>query len=82
MLPPNHALRSELNDEVHARPSDALETPCRISYLVLLSEIGAREQEWQHLMTLVRRMGGAEPARASNHFSANLGGFSLRWERH
>ena len=82
MLPPNHALRSELNDEVHARPSDALPTPARISYLVLFSEISARESEWLHVMELVRRMGGVEPARASNHFSADLGPVSIRWERH
>jgi uncharacterized membrane-anchored protein len=82
MLPRNHALRSELNDEVHARPSDALDIPARISYLVLLSELGARETEWQHLVELLVRMGGVAPARASNHYSANLGKFSIRWERH
>jgi uncharacterized membrane-anchored protein len=82
MLPPNHALRSELNDEVHARPSDSLRAPLRISYLALLSESGARQQEWEHLSQLLRRYGRQTPKRISNHFSADLGEFSIRWERH
>jgi uncharacterized membrane-anchored protein len=82
MLPPNHALRSELNHEVHARPSDALKAPLRISYLAMLSDSGAREAEWRHLLDLVRRFGGHAPERPSTHFSADLGGFSIRWERH
>lgn len=82
MLPANHALRSELNDEVHARPSDSIQTPSRISYLVLSSETGARDAEWDHLMGLITRFGGAKPARPVNHFSLSLGRFSVRWERH
>jgi uncharacterized membrane-anchored protein len=82
MLPPNHALRSELNDEVHARPSDSLRAPLRVSYLALLSEPGSRQAEWEHVGQLVRRFGGQTPERISNHFSADLGGFSIRWERH
>jgi len=75
-------MRSELNDEVHARPSDALEIPARISYLVLHSEIGSRERACQHVMDLAKRMGGALPERTSNHHNANLGQFSICWERH
>ena len=29
ILPPDHSLRAELNDEVHARPPDALAAPVR-----------------------------------------------------
>ena len=82
MLPANHALRAELNDEVHARPSDSLYTPARISYLALLSEAGAREREWEHIVALIDRFGGTPPARPVNHFSMTLGSFSVRWERH
>jgi len=82
MLPPNHALRSELNDEVHARPSDTLRAPLRVSYLALLSESGARQEEWEHVRRLVRRFGRQIPESVSNHFSMDLGEFSLRWERH
>jgi uncharacterized membrane-anchored protein len=82
MLPPNHALRSELNNEVHARPSDSLRPPLRVSYLALLSESGARQEEWEHVRQLVRRFGRQAPDKISNHFSADLGEFSIRWERH
>lgn len=82
MLPPNHPLRSELNDEVHARPSDALRAPLRISYLALLAEPGAREREWLNVANLLARFGVAVPASAPNHFSGNVGAFGLRFERH
>jgi uncharacterized protein DUF3422 len=35
-LPPDHPQRAELNDEVHARPPEALAAPVRVSYLALL----------------------------------------------
>jgi uncharacterized membrane-anchored protein len=82
MLPTNHPLRSELNDEVHARPSDSLRAPLRISYLALLSPPTARQDEWQHVIELVGRYGKQPPEDASGHFSIDLGPFSLRWERH
>jgi len=82
MLPPNHPLRSELNDEVHARPSDSLRAPLRISYLALLSPPTARASEWSHVTALLERFGYPAPAAPSNHVSIDLGPFSLRWERH
>ena len=81
-LPPNHALRGELNDEVHARAPDALRAPLRISYLALLAEPAARAREWDHVCGLLARHGIEAPARAPSQFSADLGGFSVRWERH
>jgi hypothetical protein len=32
-LPANHPQRTELNDEVHARPPEPLVAPSRLSYL-------------------------------------------------
>lgn len=82
MLPGNHPLRLELNDEVHARPPDALETPLRLTYLALLSPWANRDREWQAVVDLARRMGAAPPEEGVNHFSADLGPFRLTWERH
>lgn len=82
MRPVDHPLRKELNDEVHARPSDALEPPLCISYLALASPPEARAEEWRHVLALAARTGVPAPAAPANHFSANLGRFSLRWERH
>ena len=81
-LPPNHALRAELNDEVHARPADSLRAPLRVSYLALLTDPADREREWQSLVALAGRFGREVPAIGANHFSVSFGDFSLRWERH
>ena len=80
-LPPDHPLRIELNDEAHARPPEALTAPLRLSFLALYSDPQQRDSEWEHLCELVRRMGGTPPARA-NHYSADLGPFRVKWERH
>jgi uncharacterized membrane-anchored protein len=82
MRPPDHPLRSELNDEVHARPSESLSAPVRLSYLALISPSEAREEEWRHVVALAKDHGVEIPGRPANHYSARLGAFSLRWERH
>lgn len=81
-LPPDHPLRAELNDEVHARPADVLAAPLRLSYLALFSDAQSRDREWDQLCNLARRHGVTPPAKPLNHFSAELGPFRLRWERH
>jgi uncharacterized membrane-anchored protein len=82
MRPSDHPLRSELNDEIHARPSESLSAPVRISYLALSSPSEARDEEWQHVLTLAEACGAEIPQRPANHYSADLGAFSMRWERH
>jgi uncharacterized membrane-anchored protein len=82
MRPLEHPLRTELNDEVHARPSESLVAPVRLSYLALVSPGDARESEWLHVLSLAKSRGIVVPQRAANHYSVNLGDFSLRWERH
>ncbi len=82
MLLPDHPLRLELNDEVHARPPDALVTPLRLTYLALVSPWSNREREWALVGELARRFGVAPPEQGVNHFSAELGPFRLTWERH
>ena len=81
-LPPDHPLRDELHEEVHARPSEALSAPLRVTYLALVSDPASRAQEWQHVRALAARFGVTAPARDVNHFSADLGPFRLKWERH
>lgn len=81
-LPPDHPQRIELNDEAHARPPERLVAPLRISYLALLSDGGLRERERQGLAELARRFEAAPPGAGANHYSADLGPFRLKWERH
>ena len=68
MLPANHPLRFELNDEVHARPPDALETPLRLTYIALLSPWSQRDTEWQHVVDIATRFGVPPPAEGVNHY--------------
>ncbi|HSG88520.1 MAG TPA: DUF3422 domain-containing protein [Pseudomonadales bacterium] len=81
-LPQDHPLRRELNNEVHARPPDAMVAPTRLSYLVLRSEPGGRDRERAALEDLVRRFDGPALPQAGNHFSADLGPFRVTWEQH
>lgn len=82
-LPAWHTQRVELNDEVHARPPEALSPPASISYLALVPPDGApRDQTLDAVRDLVRRVGGPEPAPGASHYSTDLGAFRLKWERH
>lgn len=82
MLPSDHPQRFELNNEVHARPPEALSAPVCISYIALFSNWSQREQEQQGVAELARRLGAPAPWPDSNHFSADLGPFRMVWERH
>jgi uncharacterized membrane-anchored protein len=78
----DHPLRNELNSEVHARPSGSLAAPTRLSFLALVSPIESGALEWQHVHALAEQFGVKAPVQPVNHFAADMGEFSLRWERH
>lgn len=82
MPPFDHPQRLELNDEVHARPAEAMRAPLRISSLALLSPAIPLADERQHVATLVTRYGAAPPAESATDFAVDLGAFRLKWERH
>ncbi len=81
MIPAEHPQRRILNDEVHARPPEALKAPMRLSYLVLFSA-GDKIAEYAALADLIARFGGPAAAPEQAHYSADLGPFRLKWERH
>ncbi len=81
-LPANHPQRIQLNDEVHARPPEPLVAPVRLSYLALFSDTAAREGGFSAVCALAERHGVAPPPTGANHYSADLGPFRLKWERH
>ena len=80
--PENHALRLELANEVHARPHEAIRAPLRASYLAVLVDAAERGREHAHVAALCASTGVAAPPVDAIHFSADLGGYRLRWERH
>ena len=76
----DHALRRQLNDEVHTRPPDSLTTPSLVSYLVSMS---TRESAPTELLDdLLRRFDAGKPAADTKHFTTMLEDVRLRWERH
>jgi len=81
-LPTSHPQRVELNDEVHARPYQALQAPQRASYLAMLAEPGERERECAHVAELCSRHGCRPPPSDARYYVADCGAFRLRWERH
>jgi uncharacterized membrane-anchored protein len=82
ILPPSHPRRVVLNDEVHARPYQALQAPQRASYLALLAPAHEREQECAHVAELCTHYGREPPPPEASYFAADCGAFRLRWERH
>jgi len=81
-LPPDHPLRLALNEEMHARPPEALAAPLRLTFLALVSDPSMRTREWEHVCALARRYGVPPPPAGAAHFSADFGPFRLKWERH
>jgi len=46
-LPSDHPLRLALNEEMHARPPEALSAPLRLTFLALVSDPSMRTREWE-----------------------------------
>ena len=82
LLPANHPQRFDLNHELHARPFAELRPPAAASYLALLAGDATRQLEQECLAELCARYGRPLPAIAGNHYSADLGPFQIKWERH
>jgi uncharacterized membrane-anchored protein len=82
ILPPDHPRRLSLADEVHSRPSEPLDTPARATYVALLVGPEQRSAEQAHIAALCASHGIEPPAAGATHFSAQLGAFRFKWERH
>lgn len=75
-------MRLLLADEVHARPSETLVTPCRATYVAVLIGPADREAERAQIGVLCESHGVPAPAADATHFSQQLGPFRFKWERH
>lgn len=82
LLGPEHPLRLPLAREVHARPSEPLETPSRVTYVAVLIDPADRGREREHLAALCGHFGAEPPEATAAHFSARLGPMTATWERH
>lgn len=81
-LPPDDALREELHNEVHARPSARIRLPALVVSLAVLNQGVTRADECAHL----RRLPGQDhltPADLDGNFLRLRGAnHTIKWERH
>jgi uncharacterized membrane-anchored protein len=80
--PPDHALRQRIAAEVHARPFETMTAPLRVSHLAVKSGNKHTRAVARHLADLCEAHGVTPPADDVDFFSAQLGHYRLRWERH
>ncbi|MDX1655853.1 MAG: DUF3422 domain-containing protein [Candidatus Competibacteraceae bacterium] len=73
-----HPLRQSLNDELHARPYVAIQSPARVSHLALLATPGDRD----HAAALCRHYDRQPPPEGVNYWYIDLGPCRMNWERH
>jgi uncharacterized membrane-anchored protein len=82
----DHELRYALANELHARPFPALTAPCFAAYLAIKrpSDAAGRDRaaDVAHLHALLDRFGAPHPAAGDNHFSGQIGKYTLKWEQH
>lgn len=81
-MPENHPLRLQLNEELHARPPEALAPPERVSGLVLASDGTAGPLERERVVALCARFGHPIDPPKDSHFRIDLGPVRFKWEKH
>ena len=77
-----HPLRRALNEELHARPPVALQSPAQVTYLAFVHDEGDAVHELSHLRLLAQQLGLAEPPDGTVHLMLEAAEFRLKWERH
>ena len=82
MLPNPYPHRTQLHNEVHARPPETVGAPSAFSHLVMLADAAARQASREHLASLLRERHLPLPDAQANHLRLDVGSFRLRWEMH
>ncbi|MCO6426939.1 DUF3422 domain-containing protein, partial [Nitrosomonas communis] len=79
---PEYPERQDLHAELNADVYELISIPAQLSHLVLLSDRQQIDQERHLIIQLCHRFGILPPNTHFDQFSADLGDFRLRWERH
>lgn len=82
LLPADDALRKELHNEVHARPSARVRLPALIVYVAVLNEGITRDDECQHLRALPGYELLTQAQIQGNFLRLRCNGYTVKWERH
>ncbi|MEJ2159181.1 MAG: DUF3422 domain-containing protein, partial [Chromatiales bacterium] len=78
----SHQLRSELYEELHARPFPEVVAPACVSHIAIPAEDTEIPTHIEHLSQLARRYSVNPPAADASCYYQSFPGFELRWERH
>jgi uncharacterized membrane-anchored protein len=78
----NHALRTELHNEVHTRPRPPVSAPQVISHLSVLHHKRHERPKPARLIAWCARHDLNPPESGQSHFDAQLGTLRIKWERH
>lgn len=80
----DHPYRRAIMDEVHARPLEIVEGPCRIRRLVFVmpAEAGAMMRIFERFVAFCRETGLPVPGPVSRQHSFDAGGLHITWEFH
>jgi uncharacterized membrane-anchored protein len=81
-LPPEDNLRTQLHNEVHARPPARIRLPALVTYVAVLNDGVTREQEWAHLRELPGQAALPSEAMQGNFLRLRAEGYTVKWERH
>ena len=77
-----HHARFKLQNELHMGPAELLSAPTQVSHLALLIDTDDIPQERRLIAQLCEHHSVSPPSDDVSHFSAQLGPFRLKWERH
>ena len=77
-----HPERDALTLELHARPIRPLRAPTRISHIAIGTGEHGGAADYADIVSLCRTFGKAEPSPEMKQFTAELGPFTVKWERH
>jgi uncharacterized membrane-anchored protein len=81
-LPPNDDQRTQLHNEVHARPQARIRLPALVVYVAVANDGVSREQECAHLQTLPGQHNLTIDQMQANFLRLRFEGYTVKWERH
>ena len=77
-----HAEREALTLELHERPFHPMRAPVRLSHIAVGTGEQGGDRDHEQLVALCRHFGKPEPQSDVKYFIADLGPFTVKWERH
>jgi len=77
-----HPRRLSLNEEMHARPPEAISAPAQVSYFAFLADEPEQARQWRRIADLCLERHIEPPRSDAIHFAADFGSFRLKAERH